>query len=93
MKKFSVSVVIPAFHCEKTIGPTIEAILKQNYPLESIVVVDDGSKDQTASIIKSFSKIKYLYQINAGPAAARNYGAAQCTSDLIFFYGLRLPAA
>ncbi len=84
-KQFSVTVVVPAYNCENTIAETIQGILTQTYLPESIIIVDDGSTDQTARKIKSFEKITYVYQENAGPAAARNRGAKAATTDLIFF--------
>ncbi len=85
MTNFTVSVVIPAFNCEKTIGQAIAAVLAQSYPVTAIVVVDDGSTDQTAKIVQTFPQVKYVYQKNAGPAAARNHGAGEVKSHLVFF--------
>lgn len=85
MNASSVSVVVPAFNAQTTIRQTIQAILNQTYPHVQIIIVDDGSEDGTASIVKSFQKINYLYQDNAGPAAARNHGAGAATSEIIFF--------
>lgn len=80
-----VSVVVPAFNAQTTIRQTIQAILNQTYNNVQIIIVDDGSTDNTASIVKSFQKVNYLYQDNAGPAAARNRGAGAASSEIIFF--------
>jgi len=82
----SVSIVVPAYHCATTIGKAIQAILNQTFMGHiECIVVDDGSVDDTAKIIKSFSKVKYVYQHNAGPASARNKGAAMALGEIIFF--------
>ena len=69
-----VSVVIPAFNCETIIRQTIEAILQQRFsPRTHIIIVDDGSIDKTAEIVKSYPAVKYIYQ-KLRPAMARNRG-------------------
>jgi glycosyltransferase involved in cell wall biosynthesis len=82
----SVSIVIPAFNCASTIDKTLTAIQRQTHPgpLETIVV-DDGSTDQTAAVVKSYPNVRYIYQPNAGPASARNRGAARASHTCIFF--------
>ncbi len=85
MPNASVSVIIPAFNAEKTIGRTLEAIQKQSYPNIEIMIVDDGSTDRTQEIVQSFSGVKYVFQENAGPATARNHGARLASSDILFF--------
>jgi len=81
-----VSVVIPAYNCEDTIAQTLDAITKQQYEgAIEIIVVDDGSTDQTANIIKNFPNVIYVFQPNAGPAAARNRGFKNSKYDFVFF--------
>ncbi|MDE2232348.1 MAG: glycosyltransferase [Candidatus Omnitrophica bacterium] len=72
----TVSVIVPAYNAAATIGRTLEALSGQkcSQPFE-VIVVDDGSRDNTADIVRSFSSVKYARQDNAGPAAARNHGA------------------
>ena len=68
-----ISVLIPAFNAEDYIAEAIESVLRQTYIDFEIVVVDDGSTDQTRHVIESFStKVKYHYQENSGVGAARN---------------------
>ncbi|NOX98090.1 MAG: glycosyltransferase [Nitrospirae bacterium] len=84
--KPSVSIVIPAYNCEKNIGRTIEACLEQEYPNDKIeiIVVDDGSTDNTGSVAAKYP-IKYIYQPNAGPAKARNTGWKNSQAEIVCF--------
>ena len=55
----TVSIIVPAYNAQDTIGSTIKALLEQDYSEEfEIIVVDDGSTDQTSQIIHSFPKIR-----------------------------------
>jgi len=86
MDKPLVSIVIPVYRAERTIALTLEALERQSYPgPKEIIVVDDGSDDSTASIIKSFPKVIYYYQKNQGPAAARNHGFELSHGAFVFF--------
>ncbi len=72
-----ISVIIPTYNCSEFISDAINSVLQQNFKNYEIIVVDDGSTDNTAEIIKSnFSDnyIKYIIQENKGPSAARNKG-------------------
>ncbi|MHB8173805.1 MAG: glycosyltransferase family 2 protein [Nitrospirota bacterium] len=80
-----ISVVIPAYNAENTIGRTISALLANGVPAESIIVVNDGSCDGTAGIVKQYPAAKYIYQKNAGPAAARNTGWKASFSEVVIF--------
>lgn len=81
-----ISVVVPACNSEKTIASTLEALLAQDYSEGNIeiIVVDDGSTDNTGEIVKKFP-VKYLYQENKGPAAARNLGWKTAKGQIICF--------
>lgn len=85
--KPSVSVVIAAFNEEKVIGRTIEVVLASHYPDLEIVVVDDGSKDDThGEVARRFSgrgEVRILRQENAGKAAALNRGIAAARGEII----------
>lgn len=85
MSSLSVSVVIPAYNCQSTIQACIECVQKQTYLVQQIIVVDDGSTDETLSVVKRMQGVSVLSQSNAGPAVARNVGAAHAKSDIIFF--------
>ena len=81
-----VSVIVPAYNAARFLPHAVESIRRQDYlPLE-IVIVDDGSTDDTAEVARDLgSDIRYVYQPNAGPAAARNRGLEQARRELIAF--------
>lgn len=80
-----VAVIVPVYNAEKIIAATIQAIAKQTVQPSQIFLVDDGSTDQSAAIIQTFSHVSYLYQENKGPAAARNQGARLADADFLMF--------
>lgn len=81
-----ISVVIPAHNSEKTIEKAVEGCLSQAYDKDNleIVVVDDGSTDKTGEVAKQYP-VKYIYQENAGPAAARNTGWKNARGEVVCF--------
>lgn len=82
----SVSVVIPTYNRARLVGDAITSVLQQGYPRLEIVVVDDGSTDDTADVVKAFGPaVRYVRQPNGGPARARNTGIAQATGELLAF--------
>ena len=82
----SASIIIPAFNAAKTIAHVLEAVLRQDCEQKlEVIAVDDGSTDKTGEIIKSFPRVKYLYQKNKGPAEARNRGFEESTGEIVFF--------
>jgi glycosyltransferase involved in cell wall biosynthesis len=81
-----VSVVIPAFDAEATVGAAVSSALWQTYRDFEVVVVDDGSRDSTRDIASSFPEpVRVVSQENAGVAAARNRGIAEAQGELIAF--------
>lgn len=71
----SISVVIPAYNRAALIGDTIRSLLHQSLPAQEIIVVDDGSTDNTVAVARSFGPtVRVICQPNAGPASARNTG-------------------
>jgi glycosyltransferase involved in cell wall biosynthesis len=81
-----VSVVVPAFDAEATLGAAISSALWQSYRDFEVVVVDDGSGDATGAIAASFPRpVRVERQENAGVAAARNRGVAEAQGELIAF--------
>ena len=82
----SVSVVIPTYNYGRFISDAIRSVLAQTFPAMEIIVVDDGSTDNTADIVREFGdSVTYISQPNAGVCAARNRGVAESTGDLIAF--------
>jgi alpha-1,6-rhamnosyltransferase len=78
-----VSVIMAAFNAEAYIREALESALAQDWTPFEVVVVDDGSQDSTADIVRSFPKIRYVRQENAGPSAARNAAFAHARGELI----------
>ena len=86
MKPVTVSVVIPAYNAEACLAATLESVLAQTRPADEIIVIDDGSRDHTAEVARSFGdRIRYIPQTNGGIAAARNAGVREAKSEWIAF--------
>lgn len=82
----SVAVVIPVYNAARFIGRALASVRAQTYPVDEIVVVDDGSTDGTAHVVKALpDKITVISQTNAGPSAARNLGVQHTGAELIAF--------
>jgi glycosyltransferase involved in cell wall biosynthesis len=81
-----VSIVIPAYNRAGIIRDTIANIFEQTYKNIELIIVDDGSADDTLQILQSYgSRIKWATQKNAGPSAARNHGIRLSTGEIIAF--------
>ena len=80
-----VSILIPAYNEEKVIRKTIESTLEIDYPKKEIIVIDDGSTDNTLLIAKQFEKngVKVLHKENSGKATALNYGINYVNGEII----------
>ena len=83
-----ISVIIPMYNREKTIIDAIKSVLNQSYSDFEVIVVDDGSTDNSANIVKNINdnRVKYYYQENAGACAARNYGIELAEGEFIAFH-------
>lgn len=84
-----ISVIIPAYNAEGTLQRACESVLNQHYPHVELVVVNDGSADTTADILKELStahtNVKAIHQENGGVCKARNAGLDAAAGDYIFF--------
>jgi glycosyltransferase involved in cell wall biosynthesis len=80
------SVIIPAYNSESTMESCLNALVRQSLDPDDyeVIVIDDGSTDGTADIIKGFP-VKYIRQPNNGPATARNHGAREARGEIILF--------
>lgn len=85
MKLPYVSIIVPVYNGAKFIAEAIESICVQDYDPLEIIIVDDGSTDETSSIAQSFKDIRYIRQENQGVAAARNTGIECSRGELIAF--------
>lgn len=86
MKKKKVSILVAAYNVEKTISQAVQSILKQTYDNMEILVVNDGSTDNTTEILKKFTdKVLIINKVNGGLGSARNVGLEKATGDFIMF--------
>lgn len=82
----SVSVVIPAYNLARYLSQAIDSVLAQSRPASEIIVVDDGSSDETPEVLTVYGdRIRVLRHENRGLSAARNAGAATAHGDLLAF--------
>lgn len=80
-----VSVIIPVYNGEHFVADAIQSVLTQTYKPVEIIVVDDGSTDGSATVIKQFPAVQYIFQPNGGISAARNRGIAYAQGNLFAF--------
>ena len=85
-----VSVLIPCHNYGQYVGEAIESVLAQTYPNVEIVLVDDGSTDNTREVVKKYPSVRYIYQEHVGnhtPARAQNTGIPLCKGEFIICMG------
>lgn len=89
MQSPKISVIIPVYNAEKTVGNILEKLISQNYKNIEIITIDDGSKDSSWKILQEFAKqdnrVIMVSQKNAGASAARNTGIRKATGEFITF--------
>jgi teichuronic acid biosynthesis glycosyltransferase TuaG len=87
MEKGLVSIITPMYNGEKFVGQTIESVLNQTYPKWEMIIIDDGSKDNGAQVVRQYAskdtRIQLLQQGNGGSASARNNGIRQAKGQYI----------
>ena len=89
MEQNLVSIITPMYNAEKYVGLTIESVLAQTYKNWEMIIVNDGSKDSCAEIVKEYTqkgnRIKLINQVNAGSATARNNALRSAMGQYICF--------
>jgi len=80
-----VSVVIPCFNQARYLAEAIRSVLSQTHREREILVVDDGSEDDTRGVAESFPEVRYLRQENGGTASARNLGFQESRGAFVLF--------
>ena len=82
-----VSVILPVFNGEQFLSQAIDSVLGQTYSNLELIIIDDGSTDNTSEIINNYTdtRIKSIQQNNAGPSAARNRGVEEAVGDFVAF--------
>ena len=83
----TISVIIPAFNAATTIQRTIGTVLQQSFTAWELIVIDDGSTDRTAELVREIrdDRIRLYSIVNAGVAAARNFGIEHASGSFIAF--------
>ncbi len=83
-----VSVIIPAYNRASTVQKAVESVLAQSYDHLEVLLIDDGSTDETAAVVQSIQdpRLRYIYQQNAGACAARNHGVSLAKGEYIAFH-------
>lgn len=82
-----ISIITPTYNRSLLISRMIRSVLNQSYPHWELIVIDDGSTDNTGEVVKAFedSRIKYYYTDNSGAADSRNVGVKHAQSEYIIF--------
>lgn len=85
-RRLRVSAIVPTYNRAALLGETLESILSQSEPPDEVIVVDDGSTDDTQSVVRNcFPQAQYLRIANSGAPVARNAGAAQASGSWLWF--------
>ncbi|MBA3285511.1 MAG: glycosyltransferase family 2 protein, partial [Nitrosopumilus sp.] len=81
----TISVIITCYNYGHFLSDAIKSILNQSYNNKEIIVVDDGSTDNTKEVAQSFADVVYVYQHHQGLSAARNKGLSVSTGNFLVF--------
>lgn len=89
MENFLISIIVPIYNSSKTLDMCINSLLSQSYPNLEILLINDGSIDNSDEICKKYVKIdrrcRYFYKENGGLSDARNYGLKKMSGDYVMF--------
>lgn len=85
MSGLLVSIIIPAKNAQATIKKCVDSILRQSYKNYELIVVNDGSTDKTAQILRDYPQARVLTALGTGPSKARNMGIAQAKGEFTAF--------
>ncbi len=89
MSEISFSIIVPVFNREACVHLTVDSVCRQDYPNWELILVDDGSADQTGSICRKYaaadSRIRYFRKENGGVSSARNLGLQNVSGEYILF--------
>ena len=80
----SVSIVVPAYNAEHTIGPLLDSLVKLDYPEYEVIIVNDGSTDRTREIVEQYP-VRLINQTNRGASAARDAGLRAASSEIVAY--------
>ena len=84
-----VSIIVPVYNIEKYINRCIDSIIKQSYKKIEVIIIDDGSTDNSSKIIDNYpqkdSRIKVIHKENGGLSSARNEGMKYASGDFLCF--------
>lgn len=80
-----VSVIIPSYNHAPFLSDAIQSVMQQTYRSVEIIVIDDGSTDETEHVVTSYRSVRYVKQKNSGVTAARNAGLKLCSGSYVVF--------
>lgn len=81
-----VSIIIPTYNCDQFLGRAIASALSQSYTDYEVLVVDDGSTDDTSNVVAQYGqKVRYFHQSNRGVSAARNLALSYATGEFVAY--------
>ncbi|MFQ5633164.1 MAG: glycosyltransferase family 2 protein [bacterium] len=83
--RYRISAIIPTHNRKSWLADAIESVLQQTIPVAELIVVDDGSTDGTKDFVQKYDKVRYVWQKQSGPSAARNAGARLATGNWLAF--------
>jgi glycosyltransferase involved in cell wall biosynthesis len=87
MKPYDVTVLIPTFNRAAFLLESLESILAQTYPAHEVIIINDGSTDDTLEQLKAYEgRVRVLSKSNAGKSAALNFGLKHVTGDLVWIF-------